>query len=1192
MLPAPQPVQRARTLGYLLRLLRVPVWVLALAGCGITGQGLAAGPVAATGATRVFELPPDEAVAALRRFAAQSGLQLIYAGDAVRGVKTAQVRGVFTPREALERMLGPTGLAVTEDKTTGAFAITRSSPAVTVPPSATERSRPQTRHLAPESSPTTPMKKRNLIALISGWLAFAVPPAHAAAGDAGPSSASNRAASTVAGRVSNAATHANLEGAVVRVEAQGIAVTTERGGTFQLPLPAGNHTLTVSYTGLETETASVSVPAGQTVRRDFALTSDIYRLNPYTVTGEREGNALAITLQRESQGVRNIVSTDAFGALAGNPADLLVRLPGIEGTSTSGDTRYIRIRGMHQSLSTVTIDGNRASSANGAGTDRVMEFYPTGSDSIERIEVVKSPTPDMDGDSIGGAVNMVSKSAFDRSPERHVVASVGGIWRPLDRRRDPIHPSYMFSYSEVFGGKLGVAFNFASRLHGTPEDLTSAAYQTLANGVTGPRFNNNFQFENLEHYDRSGIGGGLKLDYKVSDTTRVHFNTKLDRYGEHAHTHGGVFSTTASLATVDAAGNPTGGGGIMPGYTDNVTVWRANSTNAAGQPVVAPSTLSVWMRTTERRNWLAQNTLGAEHKFDSLQIDWNLFQSRAKVQYPGNKRLDVRVTGFGIRIERDDEPFYPQITQTGGPDITRIENYNGTNNNTYAINLRKSAWDEYRGLSLNLRKEFSTVVPTYLKGGIRYRGQERDGVNNAYRGTYVGPDGVVGVNPLTGINDDNLAQFVHPLNDPELRTSKRLSRYPALPYPRRMALDEGGPGGYSNDETFNIDTAFQRNRNLFRDDIAFIVQQNLEGYTHFAEDITAAYIMGNIELGKLSVLGGLRVEETEVLGRGTGATITAEERARRAAWVGPVTDDELRRRTIAQYGTMGENRGKYRNVLPGVHFKYRPAQNLIARLSYATNIGRPDIGNLIARTTADDLSLRVTANNPALEPQTADNFDLSVEYYLRPAGMISAGVFLKELKNFIFTQAYGVIPSGPDNGFDGDYAGYTLTTKVNGGYAKIRGLELSFMQQFTFLPGWWSGWGAFANFTKLDAEGHYNAGNSIAPAATDKVAGFNPTGANLGLSYIRNKVTFRVQYNHRGRFLTTYNPTLSARTYSKARDVIDIKAGYQLSKRYDLYVNVDNVLNEADLANELHGGYASTFIKISPLFHFGINARY
>jgi TonB-dependent receptor len=1034
--------------------------------------------------------------------------------------------------------------------------------------------------------------RRGALAAVAAFLGLTFAPLEPArAAEPAPAAApAAEATSILTGRVSNAATGNNLQGAVVRLEGTPYETLTERGGEFALRVPAGDYSLVVTYTGLDAERTTISVPRGARVRRDIALTADIYKMNPFTVTGEREGNALAITLQRESLGVRNIVSTDAFGALAGNPADLLMRLPGVEGTSTSGDTRYIRIRGMHESLSSVTVDGNRVASANGAGTDRVMEFHPTGADSIERIEVVKSPTPDMDGDSIGGAVNMVSKSAFDRAPGRRITGSVGGIWRPLGRH-DPIHENFTFSYSEVFGGRLGVAFNFASRVHGTPEDINNAGWQTLANGVTGPRFNSSFSFENLQYYDRSGLGGGLKLDYKLQENQRVYVNLKWDRYEEHAFAYGGAFSTTASLATVDAAGNPTGGGGILPGYNNQTTVWRGNSTLANGTPLAAPSALNTYTRTTERKNTIAQVTIGGEHRFPGLLVDWNGYQSRAKVGYPGNKRFDLFTRGFGLQIDRLDEPYYPYVRQTSGRAFTDIASYDNPTSNTYTINLRKTAWDQYRGFSANAKKDFATVVPSSLKIGYRYRGQQRDGVNTAHRGNYIGRDGVIGLNPATGLNDDNLAQFVLPLNDPAVRYSKRYDRYPRLPFPRRMGFADG-PRGYNSEPGFNIDTAFQRNPELFRDDIGFNIQQNLEGFTRFAEDINAVYLQGDVQLGKLGILAGVRVERTETFGRGAGATITAEERARRAAWVGLVTDAELRRRTIAQYGTLTEAGGEYQNVLPGVHFRYRPARNVVARLGYATNIGRPDIGNLIARTTANPDNFTVSANNPSLKPQTSDNFDFSIEYYVRPAGVISAGVFLKEMKNFIFTQTGATIGNGPDNGFDGDYAGYILTTKVNGGSAKIKGFEFNFSQQFTFLPGWLGGFGAFANYTRLDAEGNYSTGNTVAVAPTAEVAGFNPQLANLGVSYIRNKVSFRVQFSHRDRFLVTYNPTESAKAYARKRNTIDLKSGYQISKHFDVYLNIDNVLNEYDRALELFGGFPTSVIRISPIFHFGVNARF
>lgn len=106
------------------------------------------------------------------------------------------------------------------------------------------------------------------------------------------------------------------------------------------------------------------------------------------------------------------------------------------------------------------------------------------------------------------------------------------------------------------------------------------------------------------------------------------------------------------------------------------------------------------------------------------------------------------------------------------------------------------------------------------------------------------------------------------------------------------------------------------------------------------------------------------------------------------------------------------------------------------------------------------------------------------------------------------------------------------------------------------------------------------------------MAGFNPQLANLGVSYIRNKITLRVQFSHRDRYLITYSPTESAKTYARKRNTFDLGTGYQISKTFDVYLNVDNVLNEDDNARELFGGFPTLIVRISPPFHFGVNARF
>src|SRR5690606_9010066 len=113
----------------------------------------------------------------------------------------------------------------------------------------------------------------------------------------------------------------------------------------------------------------------------------------------------------------------------------------------------------------------------------------------------------------------------------------------------------------------------------------------------------------------------------------------------------------------------------------------------------------------------------------------------------------------------------------------------------------------------------------------------------------------------------------------------------------------------------------------------------------------------------------------------------------------------------------------YRNVFPGVHFVYNlgPIQ---ARASYNVSITRPSAGNYAGNITVNDTTMALTSPNPNVKPYTSDNFEAGLRYYFEPVGELSATVFLKEIKNY-FANVSTIIGSGPDNGFNGEYAGYT-----------------------------------------------------------------------------------------------------------------------------------------------------------------------
>lgn len=98
---------------------------------------------------RHYDIPAGDAAEALRRFADRSGRELFFSAPVVRGLRTQPVRGDFTPREALEKLLAGTGRVIVEDQQTGAFSITRAPPSAAAVPREPPRREGDTLRLTP-----------------------------------------------------------------------------------------------------------------------------------------------------------------------------------------------------------------------------------------------------------------------------------------------------------------------------------------------------------------------------------------------------------------------------------------------------------------------------------------------------------------------------------------------------------------------------------------------------------------------------------------------------------------------------------------------------------------------------------------------------------------------------------------------------------------------------------------------------------------------------------------------------------------------------------------------------------------------------------------------------------------------------------------------------------------------------------
>jgi len=126
--------------------------------CAVTVCAPAVGAPAA--GMRNFNLPRGDAAVTLKHFATAAGTPIIYLVDRVRGATTNPVRGEFTPREALERMLADTGLIAAEDTATSAFVVSRKPTPIKNEPVSD-----------PQPNPNTQPMKKSLTARLAAALA-------------------------------------------------------------------------------------------------------------------------------------------------------------------------------------------------------------------------------------------------------------------------------------------------------------------------------------------------------------------------------------------------------------------------------------------------------------------------------------------------------------------------------------------------------------------------------------------------------------------------------------------------------------------------------------------------------------------------------------------------------------------------------------------------------------------------------------------------------------------------------------------------------------------------------------------------------------------------------------------------------------------------------------------------------------
>jgi len=472
----------------------------------------------------------------------------------------------------------------------------------------------------------------------------------------------------------------------------------------------------------------------------------------------------------------------------------------------------------------------------------------------------------------------------------------------------------------------------------------------------------------------------------------------------------------------------------------------------------------------------------------------------------------------------------------------------------------------------NLSRAFAGRVPLLLKTGFDVRREDRDFRNPSESWTFVGPD------RAAGSADDRIGLY-------DLVSAEN-SRVP-LPF------GYGRIERLSNHKVYDL---LQAHPEYFLKNDANAISSAATQSRKLTESVAAGYIRGDLSLfdHRLKLVGGVRYERTFNDGYGVlndiGATYQRDSAGRivRNAAGQPVRlagdAAALARLQFKDRGARGKR--NYGGFYPSLNATQQITEKLILRGAFAQTLTRPELSNIVPSTTATDPSITtgtptITVSNSALKPWSSRSYDLALEYYFDKPGIISVGVFRKDIRDFFSLVRLQSTPALlAEYGFDESYSNYQIVTQGNSGGARVSGIEFEYRQTLTFLPAWASGVAIFANGTSLHLEG----------ARTADFSGFIRRSTNWGVSLSRPRYTVKLNWNQRGRQrlapVSGLNVPEGTFQYRNPRLFLDINVEWRITKYAALFASVRNVTDVA-WRDEVYGAATPAYARGNNWVQYG-----
>nr|AYW35314.1 transport protein TonB 1 [Catenovulum maritimum] len=945
-----------------------------------------------------------------------------------------------------------------------------------------------------------------------------------------------------------------------------------------------------------------------------------------SVTGVQYSDQKARLIERDKKQFSSVVSTDDIGNFVDqNVAESLRRLPGVTLQRQEGEGKFISVRGLGPQFVSVNMNGAQMA---GGGDERKVGLDALAGDALGSIEVVKTLTPDMNLNSIGGAVNVKAISAYERG-KNTLKLKAQAAYSDL---REEVSPKFSLDGTQfLFDKKVGLGFVVSSekrssvvnenRHHSTNEmesvrqnftqintdtDEGKALHQATV--AANPEIIIPQEFEiRQELADRERNTAALNIEFKPNETSSFFVTGNYVSY------------TDEDVARREFYRFGSGTGDTEVLYVNDETKeFILSDTDMQHQYFIQTA-----------KNETTTFNFGGEHLVgDAWTIDYDYTSSKSVEDGSGDRRvqfrerdlitygqahanrIDVKIlsesdlgqyrTDLTDLTVYDDDPDTEQLPTYGIPANQGGGNINDPSqlvfDNLFLEDSKRT--DKIDTFNFNVKYDFlDSDWLYYIKAGISTSSRENEIDKN--RWSFI-PDatacnGDVLCEDAVGISHAGVEALGFELAIPENSDFN-------YPFVSQAALE------------YLVDQVEPTKDLLTEGDESYV---SLGSDYSLTEDTKEAYVMGEVELAeRLTMITGVRYVATEYASTGYMT----------------LRNDQFIFNDSAGYGidifkALPDASIKYSEFFPSVHLRYEPSDSVLIRGAVWTSYTRPTFkqsrafaqfdsrielcapspksdGSQDCATDPEDFenfstlelenytlgaSNTLNIGNPNLIPMTAVNYDASVSWYHSEDLFVEAAIFYKDISNFIVdvrgaTKSFDDLPlTLPINQVEEfiipqEQALTNVNFTINGEKATVFGIELSYNHFFE--SGFFIQSNATIQTSEANLDPSIRRGSVALPDQADSTA-------NLTLGWENDKLNVRVIANHRSSILdaigscpaatatqladASFDPdaidfckTWSDR-YQGSLKTIDFKAKYNLGGGLSVYLDAINLTDNQDL---------------------------